>query len=408
MGPTIHANSIPITLTQTIDTLILPPADPVHRWWWDRCAPLMVGLLQSSEAYTPEQQADHMHVFRDAVVPTFGPPTAEAGVIPLLTLDGSPFEPSWNFTNKGSVVRYTFEPLGPRAGTPSDPFAEEIVPSLIPMLERVSSDVDLRWFKQIMDQWFIQGDSSLVKAAKEALPPHVKRIPQIFVAFDMKAEKRMMKAYLFPVLKHLATGETTENLTFDMIRGLQPGGNQLKAAADKLQKYLATSKVRCPVEMVAIDCIDPSKARVKVYARANANSKAVLRDACTLGGTQTDEMSMKGLEMAEKVWHLLLDERGGMAEDQNKAPRNSQTIHKGVCFVFELKQGVERVDIKAHIPWCQTSASDLHTIANFTNALGALGWHDSASKYAKGTMETATLQKGAYMSSYFSPMVQEQ
>ncbi|GKT57633.1 aromatic prenyltransferase [Colletotrichum tofieldiae] len=403
-----------------------PPLNPKHRWWWDRCAPLLISLLNSAESYTSEEKADHLRVFRDVVVPSFGIPTPNAKVRPLLTYDGSTFEPSWNFTKSDDgVIRYTFEPLGDTAGSEEDPFAGEIGRSMIPILSQVSSDVDLRWYEQLVSAWFVTPEEAV--AARQRMPPHVKRIPQLFLAYDMKRSKRILKAYHFPVLKHFATGITTSELVFDMIPKLQPFGDKLAAPAKKLQKYLAVCKEPCLVEMMAIDCIDPSKARVKVYARTASNSKSVLADVFTLGGTQTDEATLKGVETAEKVWHLLLDEPQGMATDQRKDCRDLQNLHKGICFAFELKSGAERIDIKAHLPWGQTSRSDAQTIENFTQALRNLGSDESAKKFNRGASATANLpgrdyskpgglsyvsynynENGPYLSSYFSPKAQDQ
>ncbi|OHX01236.1 aromatic prenyltransferase [Colletotrichum incanum] len=410
--------------TENTTISIDPPLNPKHRWWWDRCAPLLISLLNSAESYTAEEKADHLRVFRDVVVPSFGIPTPKAKVMPLLTYDGSTFEPSWNFTKvDDGVIRYTFEPLGDTAGSDEDPFAGEIGRSMIPILSQVSSDVDLRWYEQVVSAWFVTPEEAV--AARQNLPPHVKRIPQLFLAYDMKRSKRILKAYLFPVLKHFATGITTSDLVFDMIPKLQPFGDKLVTPAKKLQNYLAACREPCIVEMMAIDCIDPSKARVKVYARTISNSKSVLADVLSLGGAQTDETTLKGIETAEKVWHLLLDEPQGMATDQRKDCRDMQTLHKGICFAFELKSGSERIGIKAHLPWGQTARSDAQTIENFTQALRNLGSDESAEKFNRGASATAKLpgrdyskpgglsyvsynynENGPYLSSYFSPKLQ--
>ncbi|KAF6823673.1 tryptophan dimethylallyltransferase [Colletotrichum musicola] len=403
-----------------------PPINENHRWWWDRCAPLLNCLLTSADGYTPEEKADHLRVFRDVVVPSFGLPTPKAKIRPLLTYDGSTFEPSWNFT-KGDdgVIRYTFEPLGDNGGSVEDPFAGEIGKAMIPILSQVSSGVDMRWYEQILKKWFVTPEEATV--ARANMPAFLKRVPQLFLAYDMKRSQRILKAYFFPVLKHFALNVTTEKLVFDMIHELEPCGEALAKTAEKLQRYIATCKEPCRVEMMAIDCVDPAKARVKVYGRTTSNSRAVLADVLTLGGTQTDEATMKGVETAEKVWHLLLDEPEGMAADQRKDACDMQNLHKGICFAFELKQGEERIDIKAHLPWGQTARSDAQTIENFTQALKNVGWDESAEKFSKGAIETSKLSgrdyskpgglsyvsynygtKGLYMSSYFSPLVQDQ
>lgn len=366
-----------------------PPSNPDHKWWWQRTAPLLATLLRSAGSYTPAQQTDHMRVYRDAVVPTYGPPTSQAGVQPLLTMDGSPFEPSWNFQNDGTVIRYSFEPLLPN-DDPTNPFPGDKIATLLPLLRYVAPGADTRWFEQVWDQWFVS-DREEVAKAKAALPPHKARVPQIFLAYDMKAGDRVMKVYLFPILKHLATGLSTEELTWKAIRNLKPGGERFDKPVAKLSKFLASYKERMPVEMIAIDCIDPAKARIKVYARTKTNSKATIRDVCTLGGEQRDESTMTGVEHLVKIWHLLMDEPSGLQEEQSKPPRYPQDHHLGICFVFELRPDQDRVEVKAHLPWAQTNSKDIRTIANFTEALESLGYNEHAARYARGALATANL-----------------
>lgn len=375
-----------------------PPSHPDHAWWWARTAPLLATLLRSAGSYTPQQQTEHMRVYRDAVVPTYGAPTPRAGGLrPLLTMDGSPFEPSWNFQNDGTVIRYSFEPLLPNDDPQANPFPGDKVASLLPLLRYVAAGADTRWFEQVWAQWFVS-DADEVARAKAALPPHKPRVPQIFLAFDMKGADRVMKVYLFPILKHLATGRSTEELTWAAIRGLKPGGERFDRPVARLSRFLAQradhpdADERMPVEMIAIDCIDPARARIKVYARSRSNSLATVRDACTLGGAQTDEATMAGVEHLSRIWHLLLDEPAGLQdENRSKPPRYPRDHHLGVCFVFELRPDQDRVEVKAHLPWAQTNSKDIRTIANFTDALELLGYDDHAARYARGALATANL-----------------
>lgn len=365
------------------------PAECDHYYWWTRCGPLLATLLDSSGSYTQDHKAKHMRIFRDVVIPTLGPPPEQAKVTPMLTIDGSPVEPSWNFQQDLNIVRYSFEPLWDNAGTPENPFPGDQMPTLTPLLRYVSDDVDLRWFNQVWKAWNVVGQEA--QTAKSKLPPHKSRVPLLFFAFDLKEDKCYLKAYVFPILKHLATGLSTKQLVFDQIRNLEPCGDAFAVSAAKLKRFMDTYPGVCTAEMIAVDCIDPSKARFKVYGRVKSNSKSVIRDVMTLGGAQTDEVSLKGVEQALKIWHLLLDEKDGLLDDQPKAPRDPQHQHIGICFVFELRPWVERIDIKAHTPWCQTNRSDLHAVGNFTEALSVLGWDDHASRFARGAVRAAML-----------------
>lgn len=197
--------------------------------------------------------------------------------------------------------------------------------------------------------------------------------------------------YVFPILKHLATGLSTKQLVFEQIRNLDPYGDAFAAPAAKLERFVVIYAVGCTAEMIAVDCIYPATARFKVYGRVKSNSKAVIRDVMTLGGAQTDDISLKGVEQALKIWRLLLGEKDGLADDQEKAPRDPAHQHIGICFVFELRPWEERIDVKAHTPWCQTNKSDLHAVGNFAEALSTLGWDDHASRFARGAVQAATL-----------------
>ncbi|KAL8380757.1 hypothetical protein RB595_005170 [Gaeumannomyces hyphopodioides] len=408
------------------------PSDPECNWWWQRCGPLLATLLRESGGYTADQMSDHLRVFRDLVVPTFGPRTSKARVRPLLTLDGGPFEPSWNFQAGRSAIRYAWEPLWDDAGTDENPFTGAQMPAFLPLLRQAAGPgADTRWFEQAWDAWYVSGAEARV--ARRALPPHLARVPQVYLGFDMHGGRRALKSYHFPAVKHLATGRPTEDLAYDLIRRLEPGGEALWPAARRVRDYLAGRAAEgpgreIPVEMMAIDNVDPAdgSARVKIYARTPSNSRATLRDGLTLGGAQTDGATMTAVAHAERFWHLMLDERDGVRDNQTKEPRNPRHHHVGIVFAFEIRQGDEHVDVKAHVPWAQHNATDMRAMQNFAGILRSLGWPEHAERYEAGVLETAKLpgrnyatqagglcyvsysctQKGGdYASSYFSPLV---
>ncbi|KAI6377698.1 hypothetical protein MCOR25_002422 [Pyricularia grisea] len=403
------------------------PRDPEEKWWWARCAPLFYTILNASGSYTPEQISDHMQVVRDVVIPSLGPRPSKAATKALITLDGSPFEPSWNFTKGRSVVRYAFEPLWDTGRSPEDPFGGRQVPEFARLLAKVAApDTHLGWFDQVWARWSVAGDEA--GRAKQALTAHGKpasaRVPQIFLAFDHHGGERRLKSYHFPILKHLATGESTNEMMLDMITDLRPGGDELRAAAAKMKTFFDRTKYPAAAEMLSIDCVDPRTARVKIYARTQTNSLDTVRETMTLAGLQTDEHTMEGVTRVAKFWHLLLDERDGMGEEQSKELRVKATHHTGICFVFEIRPGSDRVSVKPQMPWCQTNGTDARGAENFATVLKMFGWDDHVDRFEKGVMAAAALpgqnyaneagglsylayeynQKGGdYISTYFSP-----
>lgn len=88
----VAAADSPVSGSELIGGLELP-SDLECNWWCLCCGPLLAALLHELGAYSPDQLLDHLRAFCDLVVPTFGPRTSKASIQPLLSPDGSPFEP---------------------------------------------------------------------------------------------------------------------------------------------------------------------------------------------------------------------------------------------------------------------------------------------------------------------------
>ncbi|TEA20181.1 Indole prenyltransferase tdiB [Colletotrichum sidae] len=369
----------PRTLAKQETDLCLPKQDTlyIHRpdqdYWTVRCCETLNALMLASGSYTPAQRAAHLQLLTEIIIPSLGPEPAAAPTQPLLTADGSLFEPSWNITDSGdSSIRFSFEPLGRNGGSASDPFAQKIVPAILPALRMVSHGVDTRWFEQLMSALFLS--EAETKVALSKLPDGV-RAPTSFLAFDLDGSKAVFKAYFFPVLKHIATGASTESITFSSIRSLSPGADLLASSTDATEAYLKNAPFDIPVEMIALDCIDPAAgARAKIYARTQSNAFDVVRQVMTLGGQIDDEATLEGLEVLRGIWHLLHNETEPYADDFDKKPKDTDTLHKGICYGFELKPGAKWPEVKAYVPLWQYADSDTVIAANLTTAFKSRGW----------------------------------
>ncbi|KZL78917.1 aromatic prenyltransferase [Colletotrichum incanum] len=369
----------PRTMAKQEKDLCLPAQESIyiHRpdqdFWTVRCAETLDGLMQAAGSYTPAQRAVHLQLLSEIIVPAMGPHPSAAPTRSLLTADGSPFEPSWNITDSGSSsIRFSFEPMGRHGGSASDPFAQKIIPAILPALRMVSHGVDTRWFEQFMSALFLT--ESETKAALARLPKST-RAPTSFLAFDLDGAKAVFKAYFFPILKHIATGEPAENITFNAIRSLSPGGVDLTPSANATEEYFKNAPFSIPVEMIALDCIDPAAgARAKLYARTRSNAFAVVRDVMTLGGQINDETTLEGLEVLRSIWHLLHNEAEPYGDDFDKQPKLVNTLHKGICYGFELKPGAKWPEVKAYVPLWQYADSDATISSNLAKAFRSRGW----------------------------------
>ncbi|KAF6836986.1 tryptophan dimethylallyltransferase [Colletotrichum plurivorum] len=415
----------PRTLAKREKDLCFPAQDSlyIHKsdqdYWTIRCAETLDGLMRAAGSYTPAQRAAHLQLLAEIIVPSLGPNPAAAPTKPLLTADGSLFEPSWNITDSGSSsIRFSFEPLGRNGGTASDPFAQKIVHAILPALRMVSHGVDMRWFEQFMSALFL--NETETKAVLQKLPKGT-RAPTSFLAFDLDGFKAVFKAYFFPVLKHIATGASTESVTFNSIRSLSPGGELLKTSADATEEYLKNAPFPIPVEMIALDCIDPAAgARAKLYGRTQSNAFSVVRHVVTLGGQIDDDVTLEGLEILRSIWHLLHNESEPYSDDFDKQPKVRDTLHKGICYGFELKPGASWPEVKAYVPLWQYADSDAVVAANMAKAFRSRGW-SIAERYEKamprcfprsdldgstGTHSYVSFafskKKGAYLTIYYS------
>ncbi|KAF9871509.1 tryptophan dimethylallyltransferase [Colletotrichum karsti] len=415
----------PKALAKQEKDLCLPAQDNLYinksdqQFWAIRCAESLDSLMKAAGSYTPAQRAAHLRLLSELVIPSLGPHPTNAPTKPLLTANGSPFEPSWNITDSGSSsIRFSFEPLGRHGGTPSDPFAQKMIPALLPALQMFGHGVDTRWFEQFASALFL--DEFETKVALEKLGPD-HRAPTAFLAFDLDGAKAVFKTYFFPVLKHIATGASTESITFNAIRSLSPGGDRLAPAVNATEEYFKNAPFPIPVEMIALDCIDPAAgARAKVYARTQSNAFDVVRQVVTLGGQVKDETTLEGLEAMRSIWHLLHNEAEPYADDFNKQPKVMETLHKGICYGFELKPGSQWPEVKSYVPLWQYADNDAVIAANLAKAFKSRGWPvaeryetDLPKCFPRSDLNRATgthsyisfafsKKKGAYLTMYYS------
>jgi len=67
--------------------------------------------------------------------------------------------------------------------------------------------------------------------------------------------------------------------------------------------------------MLSIDCIDPAKARIKIYSKTNGTSFTNVRDIYTMGGKRGGEEVSEVLVAPKEFWKRLL----GPQDDWNEA-----------------------------------------------------------------------------------------
>jgi DMATS type aromatic prenyltransferase len=394
-----------------------------REFWTQYCLPPFKSFLKNAKVYTEEEQESHLRFIQDVIVPRIGP---KPGVKSLWTYHGSPLEFSINLTDKAEpFVRFVFDPVGGEIGDGSDPPPSEALFAHMPgLVEAVGAD--MRWFNQIKEWLFLKKEE--VAAVREQWAAFG-RVPQMFFALDLHGGERSMKAYMFPTSKSHATKSDSVDLVFDNVRRLEPYGESFGPALDAMKDYFGRSLEPLELDCLALDCVDPKDARIKIYAQAKLNPFSTVEHVATFGGKRTDETTLEGLRRLRKVWHLLLNEPR-MKDDENFAaqPVDPNNRYKTLSYSWELRQGQELPDLKIYIHlWLHARDNEI-TLQNWENIFKTNGWEWGADGSYRAMIEDAfgkeyttadtqvihtcasyqfTAKKGAYMTSYMSLPVPE-
>ncbi|RYP42591.1 hypothetical protein DL767_000115 [Monosporascus sp. MG133] len=355
-------------------------------YWTHHCVPVLSSLLRSSGSYSPADQATHLRVLSDHVLPNLGPRPSMAHTRSLLTQSGSPFQPSINLSSCEPQVRYCWELLGVHGGSESDPSAVEAAREILSSLSKAFgfcsrwSDIFLSAFaptpeeaKDVqvkLPEWL----RSFTSADAEVTP--IKRLPFVFVAFDLNGPKTSIKAYFNPKAKEIATGMPSTEMIWDILRNLEPSLDV--ASIDALAQFLDERPVPSAIELVGIDCVDEaslSDARVKVYVHVRSNSFNTVRDYVTLGGRLQDKTTLKGLAILRDIWHLLLQEPEGIVDDDYNRPLNDSSIFcQMLYFSIEMRPGREFPEVKTYLPTWNYVRSDKATVQNYEEVFRKCGY----------------------------------
>lgn len=335
-------------------------------FWDDYCKRYIDPLLDAGH-YSETERASHRDFIRKYVIPAIGPRPRPSVAKPRMAIapHGGPSDPSINFTSKKALARFGFAVNGPLSFTAEDPLGVQTsYEALVRFAEDEDSGVDLRWLDCLMalypnpDEINVAADSSLYK--------NYSRRVALAAGVDFDGSRRNLKVYLSPFIKHAMTGKSENEIVFDAIKNLEPGGPALRPAVNLLEDYLSTrtGDFYLGNQFIGIDCADPSKARIKLYMATDTARLDFIRTAMTLSGRLNDEYTVKGMEILRDVWHLLLGEPEGISADWNKPPNKLDNALPGVFVSYEIRAGVELPDVKVYVPMWLYHKSDEAVVHN--------------------------------------------
>ncbi|RYP76714.1 hypothetical protein DL770_007188 [Monosporascus sp. CRB-9-2] len=278
--------------------------DEDQRLWWHSTAPMFAEMLQTAN-YDLHAQYRHLHVYKEHVIPFLGvyPTNGRERWRSILTRYGTPFELSLNCSD--SVVRYTFEPINATTGTDIDPFNTHAIWESLQELMAIQPAIDLEYFRHFKRDLTLDAQESFFLHANSLAGGEI--MTQNKLALDLKGNRFVLKAYIYPTLKAIATGKPVRELIFDSVRKLAKEHASVAPSLAMLEEYVESrgpDGTACP-RLLSCDLVEPSQSRIKIYISEQVVSFSAMKDLWTLGGRRKDTSTLAGLDMIQELWDLL-------------------------------------------------------------------------------------------------------
>ncbi|KAI1825302.1 aromatic prenyltransferase [Xylaria intraflava] len=267
-----------------------------------------------------------------------------------MTDDGCPIELSWDWgtSDREPTIRYSVEPIGPHAGTSLDPNNSLAGSVLQNDLNRALPQMKLEWFYYFRDFFDDRGGD---QSAKDTSGHKT----SIFYAFDLADREITAKVYFFP--KYRAMSRHQSNLEV-LIQGINnaPGSTPEKLQALTMFSDFSNDPFSKDIEyeMLAIDLIDVSESRFKIYFRCRETSFDSVVNVMTLGGRIKHSKMAEGLENLRQLWGGLFGDSLSSSEPLREV--NHRTA--GILYNVEFRLGDHFPVAKIYLPVRHYSRSD--------------------------------------------------
>lgn len=364
----------------------LPPRNADFNYWWQLTGPHLAMML-SEAGYSVHEQYKGLIFHYHWVVPRLGPclpPSGKPKWKSMVTSDGSAIEYSWKWNTADGApdVRYTVEPIGPFTGTILDPLNQASIRELLYELGLVMPSLDLTWFYHFATAFYDADKEKYMKEADKRL------MTTIMLAFELLKKDVVVKAYFLPK-KIGQKGPTELAVWTNAIQGVLSDSNTL----EKVVQFLKTDPEGSLLQpfMLAIDCVKPSKSRMKLYVQTPHTSFDSVRAIMTLGG------QIQGVDDALKELRELINLIVGLDKDfpsskELPAPASAAGNHiaddlpvllSGYIYYFDIAPGSSMPDVKFYIPIRSYGANDLKTAHGLINFMESRGRGQYAKNYIR-------------------------
>jgi DMATS type aromatic prenyltransferase len=281
----------------------LPPQSIDHQLWWNKLAPV-IGSSLSRTGYDIDAQYQSLLLVHSAIIPALGPflnhESSNMTWTDCMANSMGPLDVSVNYQNDSKCAfRITIEPVGPYAGTDSDPVNEIAAKQLLQTLSHIQQGLDFSWFDHF--------DPMLIKNREARQHWHaISHIPcksQTVVGIDLHEGHFTVKPYLSPLLNAAATGGDFLQTMFNKLRTL----SSPKLNLSVVEEYLSLRKdsVLAEKTYLSFDCKSPRESRIKIYTAMDMTSLEEVHELWTLGGRLSGPDIDNGFDMVSKMWNMI-------------------------------------------------------------------------------------------------------
>ncbi|KAL9123288.1 MAG: hypothetical protein Q9187_000160 [Circinaria calcarea] len=406
-------NDVPVTSLTSIWSMVsrwLPSRNADCDYWWQLTGPHLAVMLFEA-GYSVHDQYEGMLFHYHTVVPRLGPcasPSQTPKWKSLLTVDGTPIEYSWKWNTVYGVpdVRYTMEPIGSLTGTSIDPLNQDSTKDLLYKLSLAMPSLDLTWFHHFAAAFY---DSDKQKYATE---PDAHLTTTMSLAFEFLEKGLTVKTYFAP--KKLGQkGPVGLDIWENAVRGIAPAN----ASLDKVFSFIKTDVEGSLLQpfMLAIDCVKPSKSRMKLYVQSPHTSFDSVRTIMTMGG------QIHGMDHALEELNELIKLTVGLDKDfpsSREIPASTAyapaalanfkdlpILLSGYLYYFDVAPGSSVPDIKFYIPIRRYGKDDLQIARGLTRWMESRGrgrFNDNYMRILESLATHRTLDSAVGVQTYIS------
>ncbi|KAF7332998.1 putative dimethyl allyl transferase [Mycena venus] len=312
--------------------------------------------LLARASYSDALRRHYVAFFNDVLTPLFGPSPSEfLGSAPssFLSDDHTPFELIWAIGRRGNMsVRFAFEPLSTLDGSSLPP--SKSMASLSSL--RGMPGLDLTWSNTCRRTLLFDPPEACVVGEKNSFL----HSSQFFLGGDLEHDCTIVgKVYFLPYVRAALEGVSDFSLVNNCMSelGLEDSWGM---AYSHIQSIAEIS--RPTIAMVAVDCIEPSRNRAKVYVRTQGSTSfSDIVELLTLGGKISDSHVVQTVAAMRHLWRLLFP---GVGDDTPlSSKRGPEYYPTGFLIYYEMALGRAVPIPKVYIPVRHYCDSDSHVAA---------------------------------------------